>query len=410
MPQPCRARSRHAHGAAWSGGRAGAGVAALVAAAALWPRPATALDPERYVVMPLRQQGGDENNRLSAENSTRLLWYTLSRWQDLRLVDQALVEDRVQQSPDSLTTLSRGLQMARRLGAGLMVWGSVEVLETAPGPSRSLSGRSAPGPLQRIRVALPVMSDSGSAANTAVLMATFNQLARGLVLPAAAAGAPPIEAGTTSYRALRATLEGDSALVLWNLQAARNRYREAFTIDPTFMAPRLRYARASLWVDEPIDDWRGVAGTILTDTTQLGPSEILEARALVGLADGEFPLACAHYRTLLRNDSLQFGAWFGLGECLTRDSTVVESRASPSGWQFRGSLRRRESQRMPPSPHPRAAGARGLRRRGAGAAGGTPQGTVERTESRCQCWRCTAKVRGLCRIRWRHPRLCALSH
>ena len=37
----------------WS---AGAGVAALVAAAALWPRPATALDPERYVVMPLRRK------------------------------------------------------------------------------------------------------------------------------------------------------------------------------------------------------------------------------------------------------------------------------------------------------------------------------------------------------------------
>ena len=34
----------------------------------------------------------------------------------------------MQQSPDSLTTLSRGLQMARRLGAGLMVWGSVDVL------------------------------------------------------------------------------------------------------------------------------------------------------------------------------------------------------------------------------------------------------------------------------------------
>ena len=228
----------------------------------------------------------------------------------------------------------------------------------------------------------------GSAANTAVLMATFNQLARGLVLPAAAAGAPPTEAGTTSYRALRATLEGDSALVLWSLQAARNRYREAFTIDPAFMAPRLRYARASLWADEPIDEWRDVAGTVLTDTTQLGPAEILEARALVGLADGDFPLACAHYRSLLRADSLQFGAWFGLGECLTRDSTVVEDSVSPSGWRFRGSYAEgiaayRRALTLVPLAHV--------------AYGGAALGRLaERLKAQsnalrwCQCWRRTA--------------------
>jgi hypothetical protein len=330
--KPSRARGRLVRWSVW------AGVAALAFGAALWPKPATALDPGRYVVMPLRQQGSDDGTRLSAENCTRLLWYTLSRWQDLRLVDQALVEDRVQQSRDSLTTLSSGLQLARRLGAGLMIWGSVDELGDSAWVQAAVFRVDRPGePLQRIRVALPVTGGSGAATNTAALMATFSQLARGLVLPAVAGGAPPPEVGTTSYRALRATLEGDSALVLWNLQVARTRYREAYTIDPTFTAPRLRYARASLWADEPIEEWRGIAGAVLTDTTHLAPSEILEARALVAVAAGDFPLACANYRTLLRRDSLQFGAWFGLGECLTRDTAVVEYRASPSGWRFRGS-------------------------------------------------------------------------
>ncbi len=59
------------------------------------------------------------------------------------------------------------------------------------------------------------------------------------------------------------------------------------------------------------------------------------ARALLNLADDRFVEACEQYHQLTQRDSLDFGAWFGLGECLARDPVVVRDGQSPSGWSFR---------------------------------------------------------------------------
>ena len=58
---------------------------------------------------------------------------------------------------------------------------------------------------------------------------------------------------------------------------------------------------------------------------------------MLALADQRFPQACDRFRDLVGRDSLDFAAWFGLGDCQGKDPLVVRDPASPSGWRFRGS-------------------------------------------------------------------------
>jgi hypothetical protein len=298
------------------------------------------VDPERYLVLPFRQHGSAAELGLSGSDYARLVWQTLGRkWRDLRLVDEAVVEDRLRQSGDSSLSLSGGLELARSLGAGLLVRGEVERLGDSIRVQASLyrTDRGVGDAVQRGEAVFPAALLAGPAASSRVLLDRLSELARGLVLPALGAAADQATLTATPYfQALRATLSGDSALVNWNLELARQRYREAFAIDPGYAAPRLHFAQASLWADAPVTEWRPAAEAALAATSELSTLERLEAEGLVALGRGEFPRACQRFRSVITRDSLRFAGWFGLGECLTTDSLVVPDSLSPSGWRFRG--------------------------------------------------------------------------
>ena len=51
------------------------------------------------------------------------------------------------------------------------------------------------------------------------------------------------------------------------------------------------------------------------------------------LVDGRYVEACEQYRRLVARDSLDFTAWFGLGDCNRFDRLVVREAASPSTWR-----------------------------------------------------------------------------
>ena len=315
-----------------------AGLVVAVLAVMLWPTAGPALEPERYVVLPFRNRGTDQPGPISADNATRLVWQSLSRWRDLQLVEADVVEDRTRRPGASYATLSSGMELARSLGAGLLVWGEVLELGDSVSVRASVFRASDRVPEALRRAELTVLrtaaTDSGSAGQ---LIRQFAELARNLILPSLeGVGDPGEPAGTASYNALRATLSGDSALLRWNLDLARERYRQAFVIDPGYAAPRLRYARASLWADAPVSEWRPAAEAALGAANQLSPVEQLEAKGLAALGQREFPEACGHFREILRRDSSRFAGWYGIGECLTGDDIVIRDPGSPSGWRFRG--------------------------------------------------------------------------
>jgi hypothetical protein len=307
-----------------------------IAAAALLLRPSPApVDPERYLVLPFRQHGVASVGGLSGADYARLVWQTLARkWRDLRLVDEAVVEDRLRQTGDSTLTLSRGIELARSLGAGLVVWGDVERFDDSVHLQASLYQveHGLRNALQGAEVHLPT-----GVTSVAGLMDPVGELARGLLLPELAKSADQGTLVATPYfAALRATLSGDSAMVNWNLALARTKYREASSIDPQYAAPRLHFAQASLWANAPVAEWGPAAEAALGPGSELSALERLEAQGLVALGHGEYPSACERFGAMLARDSLRFAGWFGLGECQTRDSIVVPDASSPSGWRFRG--------------------------------------------------------------------------
>jgi hypothetical protein len=60
----------------------------------------------------------------------------------------------------------------------------------------------------------------------------------------------------------------------------------------------------------------------------------LYATALISLGERSYARACESFNRLRAADSLDARAWYGLGDCLALDSTIVLDSTSPSGWGF----------------------------------------------------------------------------
>src|SRR5205807_6703257 len=98
-------------------------------------------------------------------------------------------------------------------------------------------------------------------------------------------------------------------------------------------------ARATAWRgDQEPASWRDAASNAAALASRLGPTDREHARALFDLAEGRMTEACGRYRRLIARDSLDFGAWFGLGDCNARDPIVLRDVRSPSSFRFRGSF------------------------------------------------------------------------
>ncbi|HTT68795.1 MAG TPA: serine/threonine-protein kinase [Gemmatimonadales bacterium] len=129
---------------------------------------------------------------------------------------------------------------------------------------------------------------------------------------------------------------GQRALARWDLSGAQAAFRRAVGANPQAAAAQLWLAQTSALAGEPLDAWRGSARSAVVNAHSLPTSrDSVLAFALLALAEGRFPEACARYREALSRDSLDVIAWFGLGECQRRDHAVVRYAASPTGWRFR---------------------------------------------------------------------------
>ena len=131
---------------------------------------------------------------------------------------------------------------------------------------------------------------------------------------------------------------GQRALARWDLPAAEAAFRRSVSRNPRAAAAQLWLAQTSVLAGEPADAWRAPArGAVVNAGALATARDSALAYALLALAEGRFPDACASYREQLRRDSLDVMAWFGLGECQRRDRLVARDAASPTGWRFRAS-------------------------------------------------------------------------
>jgi tetratricopeptide (TPR) repeat protein len=294
-------------------------------------RPIEGLDAELYAVLPFGHRGGAAQELIDGDACESLLYEGLSRWTDLRLVNLLRVSDMKAQVGDSILDFESATTIARRLGAGRMVWGEVRRtrhLITVHAAIYDVTRRD-PVVVREASVRLGAAADG--------VGQVFNALAdslmvggRGTALSARGA------TGTDQLAAWRAYQDGHEAVERWQLAAAESAFVRALEVDPGYAHAHLWLGQVLAWQGRPAADARPHAAAALR-ARGLDPREAASARALVELADGRYPQACAEYEALIERDSLDFGAWFGRGRCLSEDDLVVRDAASPSGWRFRSS-------------------------------------------------------------------------
>jgi tetratricopeptide (TPR) repeat protein len=314
--------------------RWGAGLvtAALTAGVLLWRSVSGAeLDPSLYVIVPFAHRGGAAPTLLTGDQCELLLREAFERWAGLRLVDEFQARDARLQRGDTIATLTDAFANARALHSGLMLWGEVDSLNDSIVVRAMLYDVAKQRLVRQQEIRLdPRLSG---------LADRFNALADSLLLGVHTPGAASGATGTRNLAAWYAYQRGHDALSSWDLSGADSAFREALRIDPAFPHANLWLAQVAEWRGLPAAQWQDIVGAALAAPTALSPSDRLRASALFAMAQGQHPQACDAYQALLKRDSLDFVALYGLGDCHGRDRTVVRDPASPTHWGFRGSYR-----------------------------------------------------------------------
>jgi tetratricopeptide (TPR) repeat protein len=312
-----------------------AGVSAVAAAAVLGAvfvlrgpdPPAATLDTSSYVVLPFtaRSPGAD-----TAAITARVI-EALNEWDGVQVRDERATADAVADKRRNAFRLTDATAVARSLRAGRLVWGeaakdhdSVIVRASVYDPTSGNAIRSA--------------SASFSAAKGPSTQ-SFRALANSLLRkrdesPWSGSTARPRQ----SLPAWLAYDDGRLAAGQWDISAAERHFRDAVAIDPDLAQAQLWLARTLIWRGAPKDAWRPFAARASELRDQLVPDDALAADAQMAMAEARYPEACAAYARVVAHDSTSVGGWFGLGECQSRDNTVVRDPRSASGYRFRGSI------------------------------------------------------------------------
>jgi tetratricopeptide (TPR) repeat protein len=313
-----------------------AAVAGLAALAALFFafRPAP-LDRELYVVLPFLHRANAAPQLLNGDNCQQLLYEAFGRWNGITLVDDMRAHDARARMGSAPLTLENALRTARSLRAGRMAWGEVWAGQEHINVRGLVYDVATGKPVKQYTVTL--RKDLGDAERK------FDELADTLLVPVASTGRATLPAsaegvrGTRSIPALTAYFEAHEALGAWKLDSAESLFRNAIDLDPEYPHANYWLAQVQAWRgDADPAEWRASAERAVAHSSRLSRRDSTLARALLDMSDGRFSDACAHYDHLrATRDSLDFAVWYGLGDCHARDSVIVKSPASPSGYRFR---------------------------------------------------------------------------
>ncbi len=168
---------------------------------------------------------------------------------------------------------------------------------------------------------------------------------------------PSGPAGTRSLRARQAFLRGHVALENGTFARADSLFSHAKEIDPEYTQAYVWLANVRSWTGLRDRPWVQVVEQSAETSTRPGALTTADSVLLTALrysAAARADSACPLLAQLTRSQPHDFAAFYGLGNCLRRDSAVVRDRASETGWRFRASyelaLRQYESAfRLSPS-------------------------------------------------------------
>jgi serine/threonine protein kinase len=149
-------------------------------------------------------------------------------------------------------------------------------------------------------------------------------------------------AETRSARAHDTYVAAHRALAAWDLNGASQQFGAAVQADPQFAQAQLWLAQTMEWQNSshsaPPATLKSIVDRAMGLRDRLGPHDQESIQALSALTDGRYAEACDRYGEMVKADSQDFIAWFGLGECRSQDRLVVRDPSSPTGWRFRSSM------------------------------------------------------------------------
>ena len=323
-----RARRRRRWGAIAAGG------ALVLATMGLIVKPrfdAAKLDASLYVVVPFGHRSGAAPALVNGDQCELLLSQAFGRWTDVRLADPLRVHDARMRRGAEPMTLDEAKALARAVGAAMLVWGDVSNVGDSIQVTAALYDLRHGGKTVRdYTVRIPKDGQR--------LEAKFRELADSILLGGVnVVQLRPDVVGTDVLAAFYAYADGRAALARWDLAGAERAFQAALESDPSYPQASLWLAQVQMWSDEPLATWQANVGRALATPSKLGSTDLALARALWSLGAGQFPDACERYRHIIAQRPADFVAWFGLGQCQSKDRVVERDAGSPSGWRFRSS-------------------------------------------------------------------------
>lgn len=289
------------------------------------------LDDRTWIVVPFDNLARNQEVDWLRNASVNLLYLDMSRWRDIRVIDDERVADLIRETPevagDQALSLNAGLAVAKRAGAGRLVMGDLLKLGTRTAVTAKVFN---------VRTGQRVRSVREETALQDSVMPLFGRLAQRILNVAPPQGAQVGSLGTTRVDAYQEYIAGVEALNAFDLREARRRLEQALVMDSTFALAHYKMATVIGWEDPNNADRRKHAEAA---NRLIGGLPARERALIVGMLQqsaGDWTRACDTYRGLLRTDSLDVEAWYGMGECLYHDNTVEAVGGDTTRMRFRG--------------------------------------------------------------------------
>jgi hypothetical protein len=284
------------------------------------------VDTSKFVVLPFLSDEDPGVGKRVADG----VYTALREWQGLAVEGDVVVREVVDGVGGAVASLTIAKKLARELGAGRLIWGTVGRVGDETKIVAHLYDVRGDSNLAERNYAVPDRAPTDSA---------MRRLAHELI----GFGSLPRDVddgydGTRVYSALQAYRRGVLALRRFDLEVASSELQEAVRLDPDFAVAHLELARANSW-QNPAEGRSSVtsARRAVALGDELRARDARMAEALLAYAQQDYATACERYAALVNADTLDAMAWYGLGECMQSDTLVVRDPRSRSGFRFRSS-------------------------------------------------------------------------
>ena len=291
------------------------------------------LDERTWIVVPFDNLAKNSEAEWMRGASVNLLYLGMSRWTDVRVIDDERVADLMREVPEannaSSLTLNAGLAVAKRAGAGKLVMGDVLKIGNRTAVTAKVFDVKSGQRVRSVREET-VVQDS--------VMPMFGKLAEKVLNIAAPQGASVNVVGTTNMGAYKEYAEGMQSLNLFDIPKAREHLERALQIDSTFALAHAKLSVLGGWVtpNDPANRVHAEAAARLSGS--LPPREKTLINSNVLFARREYARACEGFRSLLKNDSTDVDAWYGLGDCLYHDLALEPTNGDTTRIRWRANV------------------------------------------------------------------------